>query len=105
MQCRHSTIPALGLVREPIDGSCMSEEQRVDFLNQLQLFAFEEAPLSEIPSGSTDLVRSGRIEHRPWLLQDCAAVLVRWFDQGLVGLFRYSPAATGGLWAPQRRVV
>ena len=79
----------------------MSEEQRVDFLNQLQLFAFEEAPLSEIPSGSTDLVRSGRIEHRPWLPQDCAAVLVRWFDQGLVGLFRFSPAATRGLWAPQ----
>ena len=66
----------------------MSEEDRADFLAQLRWSALEEAALAEIPLGVTDHVRGTKIKHGPWLPEDCAEVLMRWLDRGLVEVFR-----------------
>lgn len=75
----------------PVEVSRMSKGQHADFLEQLRWSALEEAPLWEVPLGCTDLVQGGPVEHGPWLPGDCSDVLVRWLDEGLIGLFVASP--------------
>lgn len=58
-----------------------------DLLSRLRLLIEEEAPLWEVPLGGIeygiDVVR-----HGPWDPADCSAVLLRWLDAGLLGLYR-----------------
>jgi hypothetical protein len=66
----------------------MSDIERIDFFSQMEITCSEEAPLWEVPRGSTDLVGYESVVHGPWFPDDCARVLTRWFDLGLVGLYR-----------------
>ena len=66
----------------------MSDDERTDFLWQLALACREEAPLWEIPRGSTDLIGNTSVLHGPWSAGDCSRVLTNWLDGGLLGLYR-----------------
>lgn len=66
----------------------MSEPERLDFLAQVALSCDEEAPLRDVPLGSTDLVPGAPVRHGPWSPDDCAEVLKAWFSVGFIGLFR-----------------
>ncbi|MFN8051872.1 MAG: hypothetical protein U0Q22_10570 [Acidimicrobiales bacterium] len=71
----------------------LTAAERADFLAQMRLSAFEEAPLWEIAIGSVDLLTDRRVVHGPWRREDCSAVLVNWAAAGLLGVYR--PAIAG----------
>lgn len=60
---------------------------RSRFASEMYLAVREESALWELPTGSTDLLRSGTVRHGPWAPRDCAAVIRAWMDRGWVELY------------------
>ena len=58
-----------------------------DIENEMYVAVVEQAPLWELPKGSIDLEPTGPVVHGPWAAQDCAAVIERWVERGLVELY------------------
>ena len=71
----------------------MDSAQRDDFVVQMRLLAFEEAPLWEVPIGSADLLQERSVVHGPWLADDCSRTLAAWCSLGLIGVQRQCPRA------------
>jgi hypothetical protein len=69
----------------------MTDEQFLDFANEMYVFVVEEAYLWELPGGVRDLTADGYLQHGPWRPADCSAALLVWFDAGLLGLLRRWP--------------
>jgi hypothetical protein len=69
----------------------MRTEELEDFIAQMRVLAYEEAPSWEIEVGSRDLMPGGGgyVDHGPWFREDCAAVLATWADAGLISISRY----------------
>lgn len=65
-----------------------------EFVTQLHLLVHEEAPLWEAPWEST-VVGADRSEtHGPWPPEACSWALLRWFEAGLLRLYRMTPGST-----------
>ena len=60
----------------------------MDLVKHLLLLAEEQASLWEAPQRSVFVHTEGSDEFGPWSLEECSAVLIRWLDAGLVGLYR-----------------
>lgn len=65
----------------------IANDEGPDFLRQMHLAVQEEAPLWEVPLGSTDLLPSGPVVHGPWEASECAFVLSRWLERGWLELY------------------
>lgn len=65
----------------------MIDDALRDFLGQMVLAVYEEAPLHEVPLGSVDHLPGGDRTHGPWLPARCSALLLHWFDSGWVELY------------------
>ena len=74
----------------------MTVEAYEDFVSEMHAAVREEAPLYEIPLGATDLLSTGEVRHGPWRPMDCARILLRWHEAGLLGLYRYTPTRATG---------
>ena len=67
----------------------MTASEHEDFVRQLFQLVHEEAPAWEIEHGSIDRTAAGHEVHGPWQRTDCAAVLVRWAQGGLLGIMSH----------------
>ena len=75
----------------PVPAPAIDPEQYDAFAWQMSMLVFEEAGLWETPWEST-VVRTDSAEiHGPWPGEACSWVLLRWFDAGLLGLYRRRP--------------
>ena len=66
----------------------MTADEYRDLISQMHIAVREEAPVWEIELGGVDHVAGGRVTHGPWRRRDCAEVLCRWAQAGLVGIIR-----------------
>jgi hypothetical protein len=79
---------------EPI--ADMTVEAYEDFVSEMYSAVWEELALYEVPNGGTDGLGAGEVRHGPWRPADCAAILLRWHEAGLLGLCRYTPTRENG---------
>ena len=68
-----------------------------DFENEMYVAVVEEAPLWELPLGTTDLEPNGPVVHGPWAPSECAALITRWVERGWVELYLPSVPAEWNL--------
>ncbi|MEU4620378.1 hypothetical protein AB0G04_10435 [Actinoplanes sp. NPDC023801] len=78
-------------------------DELTDFLWQMEIAAWEEAWLFEIPLGSIDSPGPWQIVHGPWPAPTCAAVLRLWYDAGWIGLHYRDPPPGWDVGAPHWR--
>lgn len=66
----------------------MDRDQALDLEREMYWAVTEEASLGEVPLGVTDLDGEVRgVEHGPWEPAACSALLLTWFDDGLIELY------------------
>jgi hypothetical protein len=66
----------------------MTAEEYQVLVSQMHILVREEVPAWEIQLGSGDHIAGGHVTHGPWRASDCAEVLNRWAQAGLVGIIR-----------------
>ncbi|MDQ1540248.1 MAG: hypothetical protein QOH29_974 [Actinomycetota bacterium] len=65
----------------------MTPDSASDFASEMYVAVVEEAPLWELPGGTTDLLSDGPVVHGPWAPTECAALITRWVKRGWVELY------------------
>jgi hypothetical protein len=68
-----------------------------DFLREMLLAVEEETQLYALPYGVVDKRANTTVERGPWIPAECSAVMLSWFDHGLVMLYLPSEPE---IWAP-----
>ena len=62
-----------------------------DLLSQMAIIVREEAPLHQIPVGTSDGLGDWAVHHGPWPASTCAAILLPWYRAGWIGLYFRDP--------------
>jgi len=65
----------------------MTGDEFMDLIDQMRLAVLEEAPLLQLPRGSTDDPSGRHVVHGPFEPNDCSTVLLIWFDLGWIELY------------------
>jgi hypothetical protein len=70
---------------EPVRAVNMTDAQFQDFQDQMFYLSNEISSLYTIPRGVEDHDgQGGVVKHGPWVAEDCALVLTRWIEAGLI---------------------
>jgi hypothetical protein len=77
-----------GTPAPPVPIDRMSEAEYRRLINHFLWLVIDEAePLRQFGQQEMEYVGDRQIAWGPWSQADCAAVLLRWFDVGLLGLY------------------
>ena len=77
--------------------ACRDFHPHEDFLREMLLRVEEETQLYALPYEVVDKHANTTVERGPWIPAECSAVMLSWFDHGLIMLYLPSEPE---IWAP-----